>query len=511
MVLPKPVVSEAQRTDMLLRESRYQLLAKIASGGMASVYLGRIRGAVGFWRLVAIKRAHAHLVDLPGFKRTLIAEASLASKIHHPNVVPVLDVEEFEDELLLVMEYVEGATLFRLVDEENPNPLPPPLVIRIILDACAGLHAAHTLVDEAGKPLNLIHRDVSPQNIIVGADGLSRLTDFGIAKCSETSRGSTGILKGKAGYMAPEYVDGHAIDRRVDVFALGVVLWEALARRRLFEGRNQADTLRQVVNARIPALSSVVPEVGAGVSRVVAKALERSAGRRFQDAQQFGMALEEEANAVGMVAPHAEVGAYASAVVGEELSLRRQVVQQVVTASEAEVSATEAPSRVEGPGGPSQPDADADSSTFAGSGTVTGATPVRRGRWAWVIAGTLSVIVGIFVVANQRTNAPEVPPVTQPLGVIDEPHPTPAGSIGVVSAEPSVSAQIADAGVPKPPEQAEGPAETAPTARSWRKARPPTRVPNAASSPPPAPSPPPAALTPSEPDKAPPNPYGDAH
>lgn len=505
MVLPKPVVSEADRTDMLLRKSRYQLLAKIASGGMASVYLGRLRGAVGFWRLVAVKRAHAHLVDVPGFKRSLIAEASLASKIHHPHVVPVLDVEEFEDELLLVMEYVEGATLSRLVEQEDP-PLPPAMVIRIMLDACAGLHAAHTLTDETGKPLNLIHRDVSPQNIIVGVDGLSRLTDFGIAKCSETSRGSTGILKGKAAYMAPEYVDGREIDRRIDVFGLGVVLWEALARRRLFEGRNQADTLRKVVNARVPALCSVVPELGNEMSRVVAKALERAPGRRFQDAQQLGTALEQAANAAGLLAPHAEVGAFARAAVGEELEDRRQVVEKVIHASDEERK--EAPTSVERRLEP-------EASTFAGSGTEA-KPPARRERRLWMTVGGLAVVAGVLVVVAQQTSLPEPTAAPGGSGLAQSPlaGPSATGSPDAILA--IASAPVLDAS-DTAPDVAATPAETTSVAPE-PPAKPPAR--RVVSPPPAAPrKPPPAAAaspgtaptsdTTTAPDKAPPNPYED--
>lgn len=513
MVLPKPVVSEADRTDMLLRKSRYQLLAKIASGGMASVYLGRLRGAVGFWRLVAVKRAHAHLVDVPGFKRSLIAEASLASKIHHPHVVPVLDVEEFEDELLLVMEYVEGATLSRLVEQQEP-PLPPAMVIRIILDACAGLHAAHTLTDETGKPLNLIHRDVSPQNIIVGVDGLSRLTDFGIAKCSETSRGSTGILKGKAAYMAPEYVDGREIDRRVDVFGLGVVLWEALARRRLFEGRNQADTLWKVVNARVPALCSVVPELGNEMSRVVAKALERAPGRRFQDAQQLGTALEEAADAAGLLAPHAEVGAFARAVVGEELEERRQVVETVIHASDEQ--RREIPTRAERRPEPEVSANVGEASTFSGSGTEA-KPPARRERRLWMTVGGLAMVAGILAVAVQQTSLPEPSaapsgsrPAAFPVG-----GPSAAGSPGLTSATASAPAFGTRDSAP------DVAATTAAT--SSVASKPPPRKPAAdrvvsTSTSPPSKAPPspaappgtaPATASATAPDKAPPNPYED--
>ena len=169
--------------DRLPSSSRYELLVKIASGGMATVYVGRLSSVVGSSRLVAIKRAHAHLMEDPAFAKMLIEEAKLASRIHHPNVVAVQSVEEVEGELLLVMDYVEGASLADLVNYEE-LPMPARVAVRALLDGCAGLQAAHELTDDDGKSLGIVHRDVSPHNILVGVDGVARLTDFGIAKSS---------------------------------------------------------------------------------------------------------------------------------------------------------------------------------------------------------------------------------------------------------------------------------------------------------------------------------------
>jgi serine/threonine-protein kinase len=216
--------------EELPQTSRYELLVKIASGGMATVYVGRLRGVEGFSRQVAIKRAHPHLVEDPAFRRMLIAEARLAARIHHPNVVSVQDVDEADGELLLAMDYVEGAALSSLLGAaiHAERPLPPAIAVRVILDAALGLHAAHTLTDEEGHPLGLVHRDVSPHNILVGLDGVARITDFGIAKCMTSNTAgtatATGVLKGKLAYMAPEYVEHGDIDARGDVFARGVVL-----------------------------------------------------------------------------------------------------------------------------------------------------------------------------------------------------------------------------------------------------------------------------------------------
>src|SRR5262249_16643787 len=155
--------------------------------------------------------------------------------------------------------------------------LPPALAVRIVLDACAGLHAAHELVADDGRPLGFVHRDVSPQNVLVGVDGVARLTDFGIAKCREAGAQPTteGVLKGKLGYMAPEYVRGTAVDRRADVFALGVVLWEALASKRLFRGESDGETIDRIQHAPIPRASEAAPGLGTGLDAVLERALAR--------------------------------------------------------------------------------------------------------------------------------------------------------------------------------------------------------------------------------------------
>ncbi|MEJ7731636.1 MAG: serine/threonine-protein kinase [Polyangiaceae bacterium] len=311
--------------------SRYELLTKIASGGMATVYVGRLRGAAGFWRLVAIKRAHAHLVEDESFRRMLIAEARLASRIHHPNVVAVDDVEELASgELRLIMDYVEGASLSMLMSAaaRTNQPLPPRLAMRIGLDACAGLHAAHQLSDDHGESLRLVHRDVSPHNILVGVDGTARLADFGIAKVARSSVSTTtGAIKGKLGYMAPEYIEGSEPDARSDVFALGAVIWEALAHRKLFRGTNEVDTLKRVVTAEVPSLAEVDPALGRALDGVLRKALAKLPAQRFQSAQELGAALEAAALAAGLMGSHGEVAAGVESLVGPALAERRREIR----------------------------------------------------------------------------------------------------------------------------------------------------------------------------------------
>ena len=310
--------------------SRYELLFKLASGGMASVYVGRLRGAGGFWRLVALKKAHAHLMEDPSFRRMLVEEARLASRIHHPNVVAVLDVEQVDDHLLLVLDYIEGASLADILAVKG-RPLPPRLAVRIALDACAGLRAAHELTNAAGKPLHIVHRDVSPQNLLVGIDGVSRLTDFGIAKSAQhASTTTTGALKGKLAYMAPEYVDGEQPDQRSDVFGLGVVIWEALANRRLFRGDTEVDTLKRIVHAEAPLLSTIAPALGTELDPVLSAALAKDPNERFASAKALATALEIAARRSDLIGSSEEVGAFVRSLFEGPLSERRKLIQDRV-------------------------------------------------------------------------------------------------------------------------------------------------------------------------------------
>lgn len=316
--------------DQLPSSSRYELLVKIASGGMATVYVGRLNSVAGTTRLVAIKRAHAHLMEDPAFAKMLIAEAKLASRIHHPNVVAVQNVEEVEGELLLVMDYVEGASLAELSAFED-MPLPAKVAVRMLLDGCAGLQAAHELTDDDGEPLGIVHRDVSPHNILVGVDGVARLTDFGIAKSSghtaSAGQTTTGALKGKVAYMAPEYVESGKLDARSDVFSLGIVAWETLTRRRLFRGATEIESLKLVLATEVPRPSEVAPWLGSALDAVISKALARAPANRFASAAELGEALEVAARREDLIATASNVAAFVRTSTGDMLARRRALIR----------------------------------------------------------------------------------------------------------------------------------------------------------------------------------------
>lgn len=305
---------------------------------MATVYLARVSGAGGFQRFVAIKRLHPHLAREEEFIEMFLDEARLAARIHHPNVVSILEIGASEQGYYIVMEYVEGDTLAHLLTHctKRGQRLPLNVALRIVTDMLAGLDAAHELKDDDGKSLEIVHRDVSPQNVLVGVDGSARLSDFGVARAaSRLTITRTGQLKGKVAYMAPEQARGEKdIDRRADVFAAGIVLWEVVTCRRLFKGEGDAHTLNKVLSESIPSLESVLPDVPKSLQRVVDKALEREREARYSTAAEFADALETAARQAGVLGTNKEVAAYLEAMLGPEISEQREAVRAWVVRSE---------------------------------------------------------------------------------------------------------------------------------------------------------------------------------
>lgn len=330
---------------------RYELVAEIASGGMATVYLARLSGVGGFQRFVAIKRLHPHLAKDDEFVQMFLDEARLAAGIHHPNVVPILEVGANERGFYLAMEYIEGDTLARLLARaaSGATPLPIDIGLRIVIDTLVGLHAAHELRDDRGEPTELVHRDVSPQNILVGVDGVSRISDFGVARAATRLTATrSGQLKGKIAYMAPEQAAGQPVDRRADVFAAGIVLWEVLTARRLFKADNEAATLQRVLSGEIPSPREEVLSVPEEVASVCLKALSRDPTARFASCAQFADALERAtADTLRVrVAPPKDVASYVAEVIGQEIREQRDAVRAWLAFSEPSQGAPSASSPV---------------------------------------------------------------------------------------------------------------------------------------------------------------------
>ena len=275
--------------------NRYALHSEIASGGMATIYVGRLMGPVGFSRTVAIKRLHSTFAKDPEFVAMFMDEARIASRVRHPNVASIVDVVANRGELLLVMEYIHGDSLSRLIRMEarSERRIAVDVAVRILVDALSGLHAAHEANSDGGHPLGLVHRDVSPQNILVGENGITHLIDFGIARAAGRIQSTReGQLKGKLAYMAPEQIRDGKVDRRADIYAAGIVLWEALVGRRAYRG-SDAKVLFDVLSTGVPPPSTFAAGVPRSIDEIVMRAIQRDPSRRFGTALEMADALED--------------------------------------------------------------------------------------------------------------------------------------------------------------------------------------------------------------------------
>jgi serine/threonine protein kinase len=320
---------EAAKDTAARRIGRYVLFQEIAHGGMATVHVGRLRGPAGFSRTVAIKRLHPQFARDPEFVAMFLDEARLAARVQHPNVVSVLDVVAAEGELFLVMDYVHGesfAKLLRAAREGNKPPL-PRMVAAIASNVLDGLHAAHEARNERGDPLGIVHRDVTPHNVMVGADGVARVLDFGIAKASQHAHATTreGQVKGKVNYMAPEQVAGERVDRRTDVYAASVMLWEALTGRRFMPPGEMIATVQLILTRDHPPPSDINPEVPHDLDAVILKGLARAPDDRWQTAHEMAAALEK----AWPVGSSREVGEWVRSVGAEPLSLRAKSIAEI--------------------------------------------------------------------------------------------------------------------------------------------------------------------------------------
>jgi eukaryotic-like serine/threonine-protein kinase len=435
---------------------RYALYREIAAGGMASVHVGRLIGSAGFARTVAIKRLHANYAKDPEFVSMFLDEARLAARIRHPNVVSTIDVVAAEGELFLVMEYVQGESLARLIrrarlrDETVAPELAAPLMTGVLL----GLHAAHTAKNERGEPLGIVHRDVSPHNILVGTDGAARVVDFGVAKAvGRVQTTQEGQLKGKLPYMSPEQILGSPpTDKLSDVYSCSVVLWEMLTARRLFDGDNQAQIMRSVLDSVVEPPGDVVPGIPAAMDEIVMRGLSRDPAKRFPSARDMARALETSV----AFRPPSAIGDWVEDLAGAELAARADLIAEIETGSFDDTVPMPPRSRPSdtGPGAETL-------ATQLSSGSTSIAEPATipppRNRRLVVILGTVAgtmVLAGAFVGYQTRSasDAPAAP---------SAPDEAPAGSIApATSASEGVLAPSATAATLPPPSSATAVATT---------------------------------------------------
>jgi serine/threonine-protein kinase len=489
---------------------RYALYGKIASGGMATVYFGRLVGAAGFTRTVAIKRLHPHLAEEPDFVSMMIDEARMVARVRHPNVAQTLDVVAEGGELLIVMEYVAGEALTRLLGAESARQrhVPPSIVSSVMSGVLNGLHAAHEARSDRGAPLEIVHRDVSPHNVIVGVDGLARVIDFGVAKAAgrlQTTR--QGVVKGKVPYMSPEQFAGQPTTRLADIYAAGVVLWEMLTGRRLFKADDEAALIARVAAGASEPPSRWVPELPGEVDAVVMRALSRDPAARFQTAREMADALTRAV----LPALANETGAWVEDAAKEVLTARSEQLAEIESQTSFVARVREgdpASSKVRrtaraspAPPLPATSAAEDELPTFASQpSSISVETPSAgkarpvRARRAWLpwLAGGAIVVAGIAATVVWRahsTRATEtaVVPPSEVSAAVAPPSPSPATSVtgpAPASATPPASATSASASATPAP-------HTPPAARGGRSApaSPPSRpaAPAHPAAPPPSP------------------------
>ena len=467
---PKPTATR--------RLGRCVLGSEIARGGMATVHIGRWHGAGGFAKTVAVKRLHPQYAGDPAFVNMLLDEARVVSRIRHPNVTSTIDMLDSEGELFIVMDYVHGVTLAHLLRQlkRKKERLPVRIAMRIVNGVLHGLHAAHEATDEAGTRLELIHRDVSPENVIVGVDGYARLIDFGIARAlNRHSHSQDGQLKGKLRYLSPEQVMGDDLDGKSDVFSAAIVLWEALAGRGLYRGDNAGAIAFQIATQKPKSPSELRPDVSPALDRIVLKGLEAKREDRWESAADMAEALED----LGGMASFREIGEWVQKVGERHLTRMNALVtevenmpDQVATESlsmplgiegvpersaEAiiiddpesadELEPSSSPPKPPRPPPPPRRAAASSAGMVASDVSVDVALPMAQPRRRLaVVAGLvlIGVIIGLIVLGGDETEAPPAParaaepaPAPQP-----EPQPPPPKPEPAPEPVPSVSSSV---------------------------------------------------------------------
>ena len=408
---------------------KYQLVERLGRGGMAEVWKARIQGPAGFSRTLVVKRILPHLVEDPHFVQMFVSEARLSARLNHGNIVQVFELGDVDGEYFLAMEYVRGRDLVNVVRAQLLRGLPPPGMGAFVLrEVCRALAYAHQLTDERGQPLRLIHRDVSPSNVMMGFDGAVKLLDFGIAKAlSEANENKTvtGTLKGKFGYMSPEQVEGKDIDHRADLFAAGIVLHEVLTGKRLFKGQSDLATIAMVREARVEPPSLLNPDVPQILDEICLKALARDPDQRWHGCDEMAMALDD---------------------VAHQLKWGPERLQSTLR----ELFPDE-PSHSQVPAG-IMPE------TVPQSGLTVGALRrhERRRLFSWAAAGLL-LLGGVtwLVAAKTRSHPPALPPVA----IVASPPPLPSGpspvaasamvNVRVVTTPSGADVFLGDEGAPR--------------------------------------------------------------
>jgi eukaryotic-like serine/threonine-protein kinase len=334
--------NSSQQSEYPRVAGRYVLFEPFARGGMASVHLGRLIGPAGFSRTVAIKRMHEQFAHNPEFVAMFLDEARLAARINHPNVVPTLDVAALKFELLLVMEYICGESLMGLLTRSRESRRPPPIPVAVdcAIGMLNGLHAAHEAKQADGRLLSIVHRDVTPHNVLIGLDGVTRVVDFGIAKAAGSAhRTRIGEIKGKLAYLAPEQLQGGDVSRATDIYSATLVLWESLTCERLFKGDNEGAIIHSVLDHRVKPPSALRRDIPPELDSIVLRGLDADPRKRWETAKAMAEALESVVSPVTRSA----VAAWVQETASSELLGRQERLAYVESYSMPGISPSSSP------------------------------------------------------------------------------------------------------------------------------------------------------------------------
>ncbi|HEY3452156.1 MAG TPA: PEGA domain-containing protein [Myxococcales bacterium] len=467
----------------------YELIKKIATGGMAEIFLARKAGVEGFEKFLVLKRILPHLAENEEFVQMFLHEAKVAVRLNHPNIVTIHDLGKEDGAYFIAMEYIHGEDARKVwrQSETVAKPIPIPLVCRIVVDAAAGLSYAHRKSDSSGAPLNIIHRDVSPQNILVSFEGGVKVVDFGIAKAADqASQTRSGVLKGKYSYMSPEQAAGREIDQRTDQFALGTVLWELLVARRLFKRNTDVQTLAAVTECKVPNPWELNPRVPEELGRLCLKAMAKDPDERFADLHEMQMALDDWLVSNRLPSSPAHLASYMAELYSDRLALeaseglpvfaegqpqdpisssmagkaeskksgktdrRRTGLSNAMRKATGDGSpetraarpssgASKVPIRLDSPGQPDEPQ-DSEERTPVEQSSITGSSVSRlvnrlSGRKTTVGVAALAVVLGlaaVFVYQTQVSSTTQRPTGTEPVQPVDPKGTQPAAASGTI-------------------------------------------------------------------------------
>ncbi|MBN1605179.1 MAG: protein kinase [Polyangiaceae bacterium] len=457
----------------------------IASGGMAMVWAARLKGTRGFEKIVAIKTMLPKLSEDEQFERMFLDEARLASQIRHPHVVEILDLGEQDGVLFLVMEWIEGVPLNQLMKAARAkgSGVPIQVAVRIAMQACAGLHSAHELKDKDGTLVGLVHRDVSPQNILVTYDGVTKVVDFGVAKATALGTGATvaGQIKGKVAYMAPEQIKGGSLDRRVDLFALGIVLYALTTGKHPFRRESEAATMYNICSPQpVVPPRKVKPDYPPQLERILIQALAKDPERRYATANEMLRALDQLPASL-RASTDDEVGQVVRELLGERRQSKRQALDDAIERANnapqvgndwgpeartgSSVSSMVSRSGLANSGGGSGA-----TGPFAGTGvtgTLVGQLSVRH-RMVMAAGVAAAILLALAVIISLKWGGaePAVVPAASVATTVVQPPVRPQGSArpaptvsASASATPGATQQVGDAGSSKTNEAPETPPE----------------------------------------------------